>query len=197
MNYTIISFAAANKDIVNKYKNDNIKYISFLDDLKELIDKHKNEIDSDLLKDSKFRYLNNCDTINDIINIDELLEKYINENENIVVIHSLGISYDEQMAMRLCQLIKENNKDSISIFAIPFAFIGNVKLYKSYLDYLPNLSKKIYSFDCCDLREKISGTTSLFECFNYVYSIMFYIAYNIENDINITDIIYKILNNQL
>lgn len=188
MNYTIISFASVSKKITDKYINDNIKYISFLDDLYKLIDKHKNEINPDLLKDDKFRYLKDNEDLNEIINIDNLLEKYVNENDNIVVIHSLGTEYDEQMAMRFCQLVKELDKESISIFVIPFNYTGQVDLYESYLEYL-NFLSKVYCLDCNDLRSKFSPDMPISEVFDNIYDIMYKIAYNINYDINIENII--------
>lgn len=189
--YTIISFDSINKKISNKYLNDNIKYIYFLDDLYKIIDKYKSKINPDLLKDDKFRYLKDNEDLNKIIKIDDLLQKYVNENENIIVIHSFGTEYDEQIAMRFCQLIKEYDKESISVFVIPFNFTGKVNLFKSYLDYLKNLSK-VYYFDCNDIRKILSPDMPIGEIFDNIHDIMYKIAYNINNDINIDKIISEI-----
>ena len=94
--------------------------------------------------------------------------------------------------MRFCQLINEYDKESKSVFVIPFNFTGKVDLFKSYLDYLSNLSK-VYSLNCNDLRNKLSPSMPVGEVFDKIHDIMYKIAYNINNDIDIENIINEVL----
>ena len=193
MDYTIISFTSVSNDIINKYQNTNIQFINFIDDLYKLIDENKSKINEDLLKNNVFRYMKNTDEFDKILNIDNLFKEYLKDNNKIVIIHSIGAEFDEIHAMKFARMV---GKDSINIFTIPFMFTGYKDIFNNYLEVLNTISNHIYSFDCNELRKRLSSSLTLNEALNYVNEIMFKIAYNINNEININNIIDEVLNDK-
>lgn len=206
--YTIISFAAVSSEIINKYiiknnNNYNNKLINAYDDIYNLVLANKSNLDEELLINENYRYLKNSadiERLNNIIRIDDLLKKYVRENDKIIIIHSYANEYEESLAMRLCKEIVSNNKECVNVFLIPPTFTGKVELFQKYKDELLKTTSKNYYFNGDDLIKKLSPDLTLSQGNVIIYKCLFEIAFKVgansnASDINISDILDRLISN--
>lgn len=199
--YTIISFVAVSNENVNKFveeENNNNIFINAFDDIYYLVLANKSNLDERLLVNDNYRYLKNSSEIeklNNTIKIDDLLKKYVEENDRFIIIHSYANEYEESLAMKLFKDIINSNKECVNVFLIPPTFTGKVDLFLKYKYELLNSSAKNYYFACDDILPKLPSDLSLGQLNAFFYKCLFEIAYSVGTNFNVSDILDKIISN--